>query len=158
MPLHSRTPFDRDHDPQFAEDRSHDGHFLFCTEPLDLDLEPSPFETAPTKPRSHWWGLAADCCYIVIAAGAYLMACWIMAMGLPVMLLLLLSGGQMDMTFAFLGSLFGGFNQATPDRQYAFASNATWCLLALATLIAAWRLPRFLEDVAKGLATWRKVL
>ena len=93
----------------------------------------------------------------MIKSGAYLMACWVMAMGLPLMFLLLLTGGQMDVTFAFLGSLFGAFVDATPDRQYAFASQATWLLIALATAVAAWRLPRFLGEVSDGLKTWRKV-
>jgi len=117
-----------------------------------------PFKAAPTKSRRHWWGLGADCCYIVVKAGYFLLACWIFAVGLPLMLLLLLSGGHMDMAFLFLGSLFGAFADATPDRQYAFASQSTWVLVGLATLVAACRLPRFLDDVSEGLKTWRKGL
>ena len=117
-----------------------------------------PFKASAERPHRHWWGLGADCCYIVFKSGAYLMACWVIAMGLPLMFLLLLTGGRMDMTFAFLGSVFGAFPDATPDRQYAFASQATWLLLALATAVAAWRLPRFLDEVSEGLKSWRKVL
>ena len=115
-----------------------------------------PFSVVPEKPRRHWWGLGSDCCYIVIKSGIYLMACWIIAMGLPLMLLLLLSGGQMNLAFMFLGSLFGAFDTATPDRQYAFASQSAWCLFALATAVAAWRLPRFLGEVSEGLNIRRK--
>ena len=116
-----------------------------------------PFLTAAQTRRRHWWGLGADCCYIVLKAGTYLMACWVIAMGLPLMFLLLLCMGQLDMAFLFLGSLFGAFVDATPDRQYAFAHQASWVLVALATAVAAWRLPRFLDEVSKGLNTWRKV-
>ena len=117
---------------------------------------PRPLRRAAPKPPRRWWGLAADGCYIVIKSGVYLMACWVIAMGLPLMFLLLLTGGQMDMTFAFLGSLFGAFTDATPDRQYAFASQSSWFLVALATAVAAWRLPRFLDDVSDGLKTLGK--
>lgn len=115
-----------------------------------------PFPAALEKPRRLWWGLGADCCYLMIKSGAYLMACWVTAMGLPLMLLLLLSGGQLNLAFLFLGSLFGAFADATPDRQYAFASQSSWILFALATAVAAWRLPRFLGEVSEGLNTARK--
>ncbi len=117
-----------------------------------------PFKAAPGKTHRHWWGLGADCCYIVVKAGYFLMACWIFAIGLPLMLLLLLSGGHLDMAYLFLGSLFGAYVDATPDRQYAFASQSTWVLVGLATVVAACRLPRFLDEVSEGLKTWRKVL
>lgn len=154
MPLHSRTPFDRDTE---AEPDDTVGISPHTRETPSGELHQLPLAEHRKRAEPRWWGLAADCCYLVISAGAFLMACWVMAMGLPVMLVLLLTGGQMDMTFAFLGSLFGAFADATPDRQYAFASSATWCLIALATLIAAWRLPRFLNEVSNGLAQWKKV-
>ena len=119
------------------------------------DLPGPPRRAAPKPPR-RWWGIGADGCYIVVRSGIYLMACWVIAMGLPLMFLLLLTGGRLDMSFAFLGSLFGAFADATPDRQYAFASQSTWFLVALATAVAAWRLPRFLDQVSDGLKTWRK--
>lgn len=124
---------------------------------LGEDLPRPPRRVAPS-PRRHWWGIGADCCYILIKSGAYLMACWVIAMGLPLMFLLLLTGGKIDMAFLFLGSLFGTFADATPDRQYAFASEASWVLVSLATAVAAWRLPRFLDEVSEGLKSRRKVL
>ena len=111
----------------------------------------------PAKRRLARWMLAADCCYIVIRATGFLMACWIMALGLPVMFVLLLTGGHLDMTFDLLGSALGGFVSATPDRRYAFASDATWVLVGLATVIAAWRLPRFLTAVTESLDAWKKL-
>lgn len=159
MPLNMQTPLDRTvgHEPE-ADWLPHyptiaaveQGHDLPCPHPrLRCRREQSP--------RRHWWGLGADCCYIVIKSGIYLMACWIIAMGLPLMFLLLLTGGQLDKVFLFLGSLFGAFGGATPDRQYMFAHEASWCLIALATAVAAWRLPRFLVDVSEGLETRRKM-
>lgn len=162
MPLHLQTPFDRAAQPlpqpKSEPDRLPEAelHALLAREQVQkLPRLDGPDDRRPNV--RHWWGLAADCCYILIEAGAFLMACWITAMGLPLMLLLLLTGGQMDMSFAFLGTLFGAYGEASPDRQYSFASDATYCLVALATAISAWRLPRFLDRVSKTLGTWDKI-
>lgn len=128
-------------------------HTLMANPPLREQFPWVP--AALEKPQRRWWGLGADFCYLVIEAGAFLMVCWIMALGLPLMLLLLLSGGQLDMMFAFLGSLFGAYIEADPARQYGFASGASWCLIGLATAVAAWRLPRFLDRVTTGLGNRR---
>lgn len=154
MPHCLQTPFDREVEAKPEPDWLPHAPIIAAVEKGE-DL-PRPPRRAAQGPRRHWWGIGADCCYIVIKSGAYLMACWVMALGLPLMFLLLLTGGKMDMSFAFLGSLFGAFADATPDRQYAFASQSTWFLVALATAVAAWRLPRFLDEVSDGLKTRRK--
>jgi len=153
MPLHCQTPFDRKFHPE--PDGAAD-----LEEREYAEREAELFQIyfpAPARARDrHWWGLGADCCYIVLKSGIYLMACWVFAMGLPLMFLLLLTGGQIDKGLIFLGSLLGAFAEATPDRQYTFASQSAWFLVALATAVAAWRLPRFLDEVGAGLKTWRK--
>ena len=156
MPHCLHSPFDREVEARPEPDWLPDRAIIAATQEGE-DLPRPPRRAAPKPPR-HWWGIAADSCYIVVRSCAFLMACWVIAMGLPLMFLLLLTGGQMDMTFAFMGSLFGAFVSATPDRQYAFASQATWVLVALATAVAAWRLPRFLDEVSDGLKAGRKVL
>ena len=132
MPLHLITPFDRD--PAPAPD-------------------PAPCFTAglAQNPRRRWWGMAADCCYLVIEAGAYLLSCWTMALGCPLALLLLLTGGSTDMVFVFLGDLFGHFAETPQGLRTPFARDAAYCLIGLSTVIAAWRLPRFLERVTTTL-------
>jgi hypothetical protein len=156
MPLHYQTPFDRMTDPD--EDRPSNGQLYACSEAEeDLLHRVSRFE-ARQKRRRKWWGMAADCCYIAIEAGGFLLACWLMAMGLPLLLILVLSGGQLDMLFVFLGNLFGHFADADPGRKAAFSQDATYCLIGLATLIAGWRLPRFLNAVTETLSRERKVL
>jgi hypothetical protein len=150
-----KYPFDREVDVHPEADWRPHAPFIAAVENGD-DLPRPPRKSAPPA-RRHWWGLAADGCYIMIRSGIFLMACWVIAMGLPLMFLLLLTGGQMDKGLVFLGSLFGAYADATPDRQYAFASQASWVLVALATAVAAWRLPRFLDEVSEGLKTTRKV-
>lgn len=154
MPHCLQTSFDREVEAKPEPDWLPHRPIITATqEGHDL---PRPPRLAARRPRRHWWGLAADGCYIMIRSGIFLMACWVIAMGLPLMFLLLLTGGQMDVTFAFLGSLFGAFADATPDRQYVFANQSTWFLVALATAVAAWRLPRFLDEVSEGLKTLEK--
>lgn len=155
MPHQMKYPFDREVDAHPEPDWLPHAPMIAAVERGE-EL-PRPPRRAAKSPRRHWWGLGADCCYIVIKSGLYLMACWIIAMGLPLMFLLLLTGGQMDKSLVFLGSLFGAYADATPDRQYAFAAQASWVLVALATAVAAWRLPRFLDEVSDGLKTTRKV-
>lgn len=154
MPHCLQSPFDYEVEAQPEPDWLPHAPIIAAVEQGE-DL-PRPLRRAAPKPPRRWWGLAADGCYILVKSGIYLMACWVIAMGLPLMFLLLLTGGHMDMTFAFLGSLFGAFADATPDRQYAFASQSSWFLVALATAVAAWRLPRFLDDVSDGLKTLGK--
>lgn len=154
MPHYLHSPFDREVEAKPEPDWLPHRPIITATQE-GHDFPRPPRRAGPTTPR-HWWGLAADGCYIVVRSGIYLMACWVIAMGLPLMFLLLLTGGQMDMTFSFLGSLFGAFADAPPDRQYAFASQSTWFLVALATAVAAWRLPRFLDEVSDGLKTLGK--
>lgn len=156
MPLNMISPFDREALP--------------ATGPVPIPL-PSPvpdlalvsacehrpggssaFRTAATsKPWKRWWGMAADCCYIVIAAGSYLLSCWMMALGLPLMLLLVLTGGNLDMVFVFIGELFGHFAATPQGLRVPFARDAAYCLIGLATAVAAVRLPRFLDRVTATL-------
>ena len=151
MSYFHETPFDRHRNPDSAPDADWVlAGSLHADHDVTADL-PRLRVPPPTKPHRPRWMLAAECCYIVIQASGFLMACWIMALGLPVMFVLLLTGGHLDMTFDLIGSMLGGFVGATPDRRYAFASDATWVLLALATVIAAWRLPRFLTAVTETL-------
>ena len=134
MPLLCQTPFDRkyQHEPDGASDLEEREYAE-----REAELLKVYFPSAAQMKARRWWGLGADFCYILVKAGTYLMACWVIAMGLPLMFLLLLCMGQLDMAFLFLGSLFGAFVDATPDRQYAFAHQASWVLVALATAVAA---------------------
>lgn len=154
MPHALHTPFDREVELEPEPDWLPDQAIIAAVE--QGRALPQPVRRPERKTLRHWWGLGADCCYILVKSGLYLIACWVIAMGLPQMFLLLLTGGQIDKVLIFLGSLFGAFADATPDRQYAFASETSWVLLALATAVAAWRLPRFLEEVSEGLKTTRK--
>ena len=77
MPLHLVTPIDR------AQDARADG------ESLDL-------------PAKGWRSHAADLCYIVLRGSTFLASSYLMALGLPLLFFLLISGGDAGVFFCLL--------------------------------------------------------
>lgn len=126
MPLHVVTPFDR------AQDA-----------PLDEDLDLPPSKT--------WRHHAADTCYILVKAGSFLGSTYLMTLGLPLLFFLMISGGSMDLLFAQIANLADRFLSADPVRQASFVEELKFAAVGLATLIAIWRMPRFLNEIAEGL-------
>lgn len=124
MPLHLVTPFDRDPEP-----------------PGEVDATPAP------KRR-----IFADLCLILIKAGAFLGSIYLAVLGLPLLFFLALTGGNMELLFTQIGNLAAHYLAADHARQAEFNQGVAFALLGIATLIAIWRLPRFLDDVAETLA------
>lgn len=126
MPLHVVTPFDRTQDLQLDE---------------GLDLPHGPT----------WRRHAADACFILIKAGGFLASTYLMTLGLPLLFFLMISGGSVDVFFAQVANLADRFLSADAARQSGFVEELKFGLIGLATLIAIWRMPRFLNEVADGL-------
>lgn len=126
MPLHVVTPFDRAHEPQLDE---------------GLDLPPGPT----------WRRHAADTCFILIKAGGFLASTYLMTLGVPLLFFLMISGGSVDVFFAQVANLADRFLSADAARQSGFVDELKFGLIGLATLMAIWRMPRFLNEVADGL-------
>ena len=126
MPLHVVTPFDRAYEPQLDE-----GH----------DLPPGPT----------WRRHAADACFILVKAGGFLASTYLMTLGLPLLFFLMISGGSVDVLFAQVANLADRFLSADAARQSGFVDELKFGLIGLATLMAIWRMPRFLNEVADGL-------
>ena len=126
MPLHAFTPFDRAQDV-----------------PLDEDLDLPPGKT--------WRHHTADTCYILVKAGGFLGSTYLMTLGLPLLFFLMISGGSVDVFFAQVANLADRFLSADAARQSGFVDELKFGLIGLATLMAIWRMPRFLNEVADGL-------
>jgi len=136
MPLYLVTPFDRDHDPMAAPDAA--------------EGAPAPgINRSPPFRRLCRFG--ADLCYILIKAGAFLGAIYLAVLGLPLLFFLALVGGDLSLLFAQLGNLSAHYLAATHAAQASFDATIKLGLFGLATLIAIWRLPRFLDVVAATL-------
>ena len=110
------------------------------------------YKSASKSPPGRRFGrIAADLCYIALKAAGYIGSIHLMTLGLPIVFFLAISHGSAELFFAHLANLAGRFLNADPARQQAFADALRFGLVGIATLIAIYRLPRFLRDVEDGL-------
>ena len=127
MPRHLVTPIDR------AQDARAD------SESLDL-------------PVKGWRSHAADLCYIVLRGSTFLASSYLMALGLPLLFFLLISGGDAGVFFAHLANISDRFLGAEQGRQIGFLDEFKFVLIGVATLVVVWRLPRFINDLERELS------
>ena len=126
MPLHLVTPFDQTDAPE--------------------DEQPL-FPPVPT-----WRSRIADGCYIVLRGSLFLGSSYLMALGLPLLFFLLLSGGNPDAFFAHVANLAYRFLGADLERRVTFLGEFKFVAVALATLIVMARMPRFIRDLDRELS------
>ena len=127
MPLHLVTPVDRAQDARADSD--------------SLDL-----------PIKGWRSHAADLCYIVLRGSTFLASSYLMALGLPLLFFLLISGGDAGVFFAHLANIADRFLGAEQGRQIGFLDEFKFVLIGVATLVVVWRLPRFINDLERELS------
>ena len=127
MPLHLVTPVDRAQDARADSD--------------SLDL-----------PIKGWRSHAADLCYIVLRGSTFLASSYLMALGLPLLFFLLISGGDVGVFFAHLANISDRFLGAEQGRQIGFLDEFKLVLIGVATLVVVWRLPRFINDLERELS------
>ena len=127
MPLHLVTPVDRAQDARADSD--------------SLDL-----------PIKGWRSHAADPCYIVLRGSTFLASSYLMALGLPLLFFLLISGGDAGVFFAHLANIADRFLGAEQGRQVGFLDEFKFVLIGVATLVVVWRLPRFINDLKRELS------
>lgn len=125
MPLHLATPFDPG------------------------DAPPGAVRAAQTPAFRRRF---ADLCFILVKAGAFLGAIYLMVLALPLAFFLLLSGGDMDLFFAQLGNLSAHYLAADHAGRASFVGVIRLGLIGLATLGVIWRVPKFLDEVSDALA------
>lgn len=99
---------------------------------------------------------AADLCFISLRASTFLGSSYLMALGVPLVFFLAVSGGDGESLFAHLANLAERFRTADYARQVAFLGEFKLVLIGAATLIAAVRLPRFLKDLERDLSGGKK--
>lgn len=127
MPLHLVTPIDRAQDARADSD--------------NLGL-----------PVKGWRSHAADLCYIVLRGSTFLASSYLMALGLPLLFFLLISGGDAGVFFAHLANIADRFLGAEQGRQVGFLDEFKFVLIGVATLVVVWRLPRFINDLERELS------
>lgn len=130
MPLHLVTPIDRAQDDKAARE---DGDTLHLS-------------------HKSWRSHAADLCYIVLRGSVFLASSYLMALGLPLLFFLLISGGDAGAFFAHLANMSDRFLDAEQGRQAGFLGEFKLVLIGVATLVVIWRLPRFIHDLERELS------
>ena len=126
MPLHLVTPFDR--------------------------TDPSEDEQPVSQPVQSLRSRMADGCYILLRGCLFLGSSYLMALGLPLLFFLLLSGGNPDAFFAHVANLGDRFLAADLARRVTFLGQCKFVLIGLATLVVVWRMPRFIRDLDRELS------
>ncbi|ARR56544.1 hypothetical protein HY78_25475 [Rhizorhabdus wittichii DC-6] len=126
MPLHLVTPFDR--------------------------TDPSEDEQPVSQPVQTLRSRMADGCYILLRGSLFLGSSYLMALGLPLLFFLLLSGGNPDAFFAHVANLGDRFLAADLARRVTFLGQCKFVLIGLATLVVLWRIPRFIRDLDRELS------
>ncbi len=126
MPLHLVTPFDR--------------------------TDPSEDEQPVSQPVQTLRSRMADGCYILLRGSLFLGSSYLMALGLPLLFFLLLSGGNPDAFFAHVANLGDRFLAADLARRVTFLGQCKFVLIGLATLVVVWRMPRFIRDLDRELS------
>ncbi|BBB11511.1 hypothetical protein [Sphingopyxis sp. FD7] len=126
MPLHLVTPFDR--------------------------TDPSEDEQRVSQPVRTLRSRMADGCYILLRGCLFLGSSYLMALGLPLLFFLLLSGGNPDAFFAHVANLGDRFLAADLARRVTFLGQCKFVLIGLATLVVVWRMPRFIRDLDRELS------
>jgi hypothetical protein len=95
-----------------------------------------------------WRARGQDLAFVTVKASLFLGSSWLMAFGLPLLLFLAISGGDLDQLFWQLDNLASRWTAADAARKLAFSQMLQLGLIGSATLIAIWRMPRFLAEVA----------
>ena len=126
MPLHLVTPFDR--------------------------TDPSDEEQPVSQPVRTLRSRMADGCYMLLRGCLFLGSSYLMALGLPLLFFLLLSGGNPDAFFAHVANLGDRFLAADLARRVTFLGQCKFVLIGLATLVVVWRMPRFIRDLDRELS------
>lgn len=77
---------------------------------------------------------------------------YLMALGVPLLFFLLLSGGNPDAFFGHVANLGDRFLAADLARRVTFLGQFKFVLIGLATLVVMWRMPRFIRDLDRELS------
>ncbi|WP_430386385.1 hypothetical protein [Blastomonas fulva] len=108
--------------------------------------------SATSAPKSTLRRRASDFCFILLKASGLIASSYLMALGAPLLFFLALSGGDASLLFAQLANIAERFLAADYARQVAFLGEVKLVLIGLATVLIAWRLPRFLRDLGRELS------
>jgi len=125
---------------------------LHLLTPQDKVALAQTFDDDELPPEKTWRGHAADACYILVRGSLFLASSYLIAMGLPLLFFLAVSGGSAEVFFAQVGNFADRFLAADSERRVAFLGETKFVLIGLATLVVIWRMPRFVFEIEATLS------
>lgn len=145
MPLHSQTPFDRE---ALSDQVTH-------VDP-DPEVEAWFARNLPDPARRRrkpidWRAAAADFAAIVLLGTRYAVTTFVLVLGLPLFVFLLVAGWDMGLLLASLEALAARYEAAGPLQRLAFASDTRALFFVAVGVVALARLPRFVRELADTL-------
>ena len=117
------------------------------------DLALAGFSSQPLAGWLEYAALRGRMDTLPLARGStFLASSYLMALGLPLLFFLLISGGDAGVFFAHLANISDRFLGAEQGRQIGFLDEFKFVLIGVATLVVVWRLPRFINDLERELS------
>ena len=129
---------------------------LHLITPQDKAAEGHAFDDGDLPPEQGWRGHVADACYILVKGSLFLASSYLIALGLPLLFFLLVSGGSGEAFFAHLGNFADRFLAAESERRIDFLTEVKFTLVGLATFVVIWRLPRFIVELERTFSEERR--
>lgn len=111
------------------------------------DTVPCPTRKLVIRPKCAALPLvfrASNLLVTCMSAALFLLGIYVLTLGIPIFLLVVLTGFDLAHLFAQLGQLSEHYLAADDMARAAFGKGLVLSLFGIATLIAIWRLPAFL--------------
>jgi len=111
------------------------------------DMTPCPTRRLVIQHQRTALPLVFRACNLMVtcmSAALFLLGIYVMTLGIPIFLLVVLTGFDLAHLFLQLGQLSEHYLAADDLARAAFAKVLVLCLFGISTLIAIWRLPAFL--------------
>ena len=149
MPLNSLTPFDRDaladQVTQLDPDRG-----------LDPEVEAWFARNLPGSANRRrkpidWRAAASDISAIMLLGTRYAVATFVLVLGLPLFVFLLVAGWDIGLLLASLEALAAHYEAAGPLQRLAFSGDTRALFFVAAGVVALARLPRLVRELADTL-------
>ena len=118
------------------------------------DMPPCPTRRLVIQPKRAALPLvirASNLLVTCMSAALFLLGIYVLTLGIPIFLLVLLTGFDLAHLFLQLGQLSEHYLAADDMARAAFGKVLVLSLFGIATLIAIWRLPAFLAHLEETL-------
>ena len=126
---------------------------LYPVKPNDDDDEPAQHPDSATsslhaRPAKRLAHAIADFAAIALCSVKFVATSFILVLGAPIFLVLLLAGWDLPLLFTALNDLATHYLAAAPMRRLAFSQDTLALFVVATALVSLIRLPRFASEMA----------